>query len=72
MKPSEVQKELKRLEREIEKLEAEIEAVDELKAEYATDYEKLMELDKQETAHRAQLEELLESWEEVANFALLV
>jgi predicted nuclease with TOPRIM domain len=67
VKPSEVQKEQRRLEREIEKLEAELETVNELRTEHATDYEKLMELDEQEAVLKAQLEELLEDWEEVAN-----
>jgi ATP-binding cassette subfamily F protein uup len=63
-----MQKELRRLEREIEKLEADLDAVNESKAEHATDYEKLMELDEQEAALKAQLEELLEDWEGVASF----
>jgi hypothetical protein len=64
IKPSEVQKELRRIEREIEKMESALEAVEVLRGEHATDYEKLMELDEQETVLKSQLEALLEEWED--------
>jgi ATPase subunit of ABC transporter with duplicated ATPase domains len=67
VKPSEVQKEQKRLEREIEKLEAELETVNELRAEHATDYEKLMELDEREADLQMELDALLDDWEDVAS-----
>ncbi|MCL2662267.1 MAG: ABC-F family ATP-binding cassette domain-containing protein [Oscillospiraceae bacterium] len=67
VKPSDAQKEQRRLEREIEKLEEEIEVLDKLKTEHATDYERLMELDEEEAALKTQLDELLEDWEEVAS-----
>jgi valyl-tRNA synthetase len=70
VKPSDVQKELRRLEREIEKLETELDAVNELKTEHATDYEKLMELDEREALLRTQLEVLLDDWEEVASLGV--
>jgi len=68
IKPSEVQKELRRLEREIDNLEAELDAVNVSKTEYATDYEKLMELDEQEAALRVHLEAMLEEWEAIASY----
>ena len=64
IKPSEAQKELRRIEREIEKLESALEAVEVLRGEHATDYEKLMELDEQEAVLKSQLEALLEEWED--------
>jgi len=63
IKPSDAQKELRRVEREIEKLEAEIDSVKEQKNEYSTDYEKLMELDERETELNGQLDDLMEEWE---------
>jgi len=35
--------------------------------EYSTDYEKLMEIDEQETVLRRQLDDLLEDWEDAAS-----
>jgi len=64
IKPSEVQKELRRLEREIEKLETELEVVEGLREKHATDYEKLMELDEQEAGLKSELDLLLVRWEE--------
>jgi len=69
IKPSDAQKELRRLEREIEKLETEIEALEGLRGQHSTDYEKLMELDEIEKELRAKLDILLEEWEEVASQA---
>ena len=67
IKPSEAQKELRRAEREIEKLETEIEFILKEKADFSTDYEKLMQLDEQESELKTQLEDLLEEWEQAAN-----
>ena len=63
IKPSEAQKELRRLEREIEKTEAEMESIRKQKNEHSTEYEKLMELDEQELQHQEILDELLIDWE---------
>jgi len=65
IKPSDMQKEIKRIEREIEKLESDIEIINNEKNKHATDYEKLMELDNQESELETQLEELLDDWEEI-------
>jgi len=62
-KPSDAQKEVRRLEREIEKLEAEIVQIQLQKDEYGADYEKLMELDKQEAVVQGELAQLLLDWE---------
>ena len=67
IKPSDAQKELRRVEREIDKLETEIEGITKLRAEHSTDYEKLMELDEREAGLKAHLEELLHEWEEAAS-----
>jgi len=37
------------------------------KADFSTDYEKLMQLDEQESELKIQLEDLLEEWEQAAN-----
>ena len=62
-KPSDFQKELRRLERDIGKFEDELEDVKNLREEYSSDYEKLMELDKREVAIQEALDELLAEWE---------
>jgi len=67
MKPSERDKELRRVEKEIDNLETEIEYLEMKKSEYATDYEKLMEFDEQEKELKEQLEKLLDEWEYFAN-----
>jgi len=67
IKPSERDKELRRVEREVDKLETEIEYLGMKKSEYSTDYEKLMEFDEQEAVLKEQLEELLNEWEHFAN-----
>ena len=64
IKPSEAQKELRRIEREIERLETELESVEVLRGEHASDYEKLMELDERDAVLKVQLEEMLEEWED--------
>jgi len=64
--PADVQKELRRIEREIEKHEN---ILGELKRQmevHSTDYERLIELNEQETAVQAELDELLICWEEYA------
>ena len=65
-KLADTQKELRRLEREIEKLENELTAIDQQKEEFATDYEKLMELDERESNVHTALDKFLESWEAIA------
>jgi len=65
-KPSEAQKELRRLEREIDKLEKELESIKLVKNVFSTDYEKLMELDKQEQGIQEQLDWLMYQWEQMA------
>jgi len=62
-KPADALKELRRLEREIETLEKDLKTIRQNKDVFSTDYEKLMELDEQEQAAAAQLDELLEEWE---------
>ncbi|MCL2392351.1 MAG: ABC-F family ATP-binding cassette domain-containing protein [Oscillospiraceae bacterium] len=64
-KPSDTQKELRRIEREIEKLEHEINEIGRKKDEFSTDYEKLIELDEQESQANVALEALLLQWEEL-------
>jgi ATPase subunit of ABC transporter with duplicated ATPase domains len=66
-KPSETQKELRRLEREIDKLEKELESVKLVKDVFSTDYEKLMELDEKEKQLKEQLDDLLLQWEHAAD-----
>ena len=67
IKPSEAQKELRRIEREIKKLESELETLAAQRTEHATDYEKLMELDESESVLKSQLEDMLEEWENAAS-----
>ena len=62
-KPSDTQKELRRIEREIEKLETNLADIKTQKEEHSTDYEKLMELDNQELQVQEELDALLEDWE---------
>jgi prefoldin subunit 5 len=66
-KPSDLQKELKRVEREIEKLENELGEISHNKAEFSSDYEKLMELDAQESDVNERLEGLMGEWEQLAD-----
>ena len=54
-----------KLEREIAKLEVSAAEIDKLCEEYATDYQKLMELDSQKNALDAELLSLYEKWEEL-------
>ena len=54
-----------KLEREIAKLEASAAEIDKLCEEYATDYQKLMELDSQKNALDEELLSLYEKWEEL-------
>ena len=62
-KPSDAQKELRRVEREIEKLENDLDENKQQAIKYSTNYEKLMELSQQEIKLQEQLDELLEQWE---------
>ena len=54
-----------KLEREIAKLEASVAEIDKLCEEYATDYQKLMELGSQKNALDEELLSLYEKWEEL-------
>ena len=54
-----------RLEKEIGKLEEKIAAIDALAQEYASDYQKLMELDSEKAALDDELMLLYEKWEEL-------
>jgi len=65
-KPSDLQKELRRIEREIEKLEKEIAEISLKRDEFSSDYEKLMELDKLENEAETALEDLMTKWDELA------
>ncbi|MDR2568963.1 MAG: ABC-F family ATP-binding cassette domain-containing protein [Oscillospiraceae bacterium] len=64
IKPADAQKELRRVERDIEKLEAELRNIEIYRAKHSSDYEKLMELDEQELVLKAELDSLLDEWEE--------
>lgn len=66
VKPSDAQKEQRRLEREISKLEVDIDDVTRQKEQHASDYEKLMELDAKEQELNVKLEQLMTEWEEAA------
>ena len=66
IKPSELQKELRRLEREIEKLEVELYDIELQRGEFSSDYEKLLEIDDLEKSIQQQLDDLMEQWEEYA------
>ncbi len=60
------EKRIARIEKDIAKLEAEIAEKDALCEEYASDYQKLMEIGAEKEALEAQLEELFEIWEELS------
>ncbi|MCL2220859.1 MAG: ABC transporter ATP-binding protein, partial [Oscillospiraceae bacterium] len=66
LKPSDSQKELRRLEREITKIESEIDDLALQKEQHSSDYEKLMELESKEQELSIELERLLAEWEAVA------
>ena len=60
------EKQRAKLEKEIEKLEAKISELDEKSQEFSSDYQKLMELDEEKSAHEEALMELYEKWEELS------
>ena len=62
-KPSDAQKEIRRIEREIEKLETELDGVQQLRTAHSSDYEKLIELDGRERETLSALERLYSQWE---------
>jgi ATPase subunit of ABC transporter with duplicated ATPase domains len=64
--PSNKLKMTERLEREIAALEQRIADINVAREKFATDYEKLMELDAQETAINAELEEKMDEWTETS------
>ena len=51
----------------IEKLESKIEELSSLEEEFATDYQKLIEIAQEKESIEAQLEELMELWEEASS-----
>ena len=59
-------KQLERLEREIAKQEAALQENEEKAAEFASDYEKLMELEAEKAELEASLAELYDQWETVS------
>ena len=66
LKPSDSQKELRRLEREITKIESEMDDLALQKEQHSSDYEKLMELETKEQELSTELERLMNEWEEIA------
>ncbi len=62
-----VDKLIARTEREIARVEAKLAECDALSEENATDYQKLMEIEKQKTELNEQLLELYEKWEELSS-----
>ena len=65
-KPSDIQKELRRLERDIEKNETALYDIKLQREEFASDFEKLLELDDLENSTQEELDILLALWEELA------
>jgi ATPase subunit of ABC transporter with duplicated ATPase domains len=65
-KPKSAEKQAARLEREIASLEARLAAFETRREEFCADYEKLMEIDAEEAALRAQLDALYDEWAELA------
>ena len=61
------EKQLQRLEKEINRLESQLSALDEESEQYASDYQKLMELDAQKDELNTALMELYERWEALSN-----
>ena len=61
------EKQLQRVEKEIARLEAQLSALEEEAALYASDYQKLMELDEQKEALNAALLEQYERWEALSD-----
>lgn len=60
-------KQIERMEREIQKCEAYIHELDVQAEQYATEYEKLLEIGEQKTAAEAQLLELYTQWEDLSS-----
>ena len=61
-----VEKQRAKLEKEIERLEAQLEELNAQSEEFASDYQKLMEIEEQKAAFDEKLMELYEKWEELA------
>lgn len=64
-RPKNNEKAVARLEREIQRMEDKIGELDKLSEEFATDYQKLMEISAQKEELENQLLELYEKWEEM-------
>ena len=58
------EKKAAKLEREIARLEQALAEIDRQREQYASDYEKLMELDSQAQVYNEQIEELMRQWEQ--------
>ncbi len=61
------EKQLAKLEREIGKIEEEMAELDRQSQEFASDYQKLMEIDEQRSALNDKLDELYTAWEELSS-----
>ena len=61
-----VEKQRAKLEKEIERLEAQLEELNAQSEEFASDYQKLMEIEEQKAAFDEKLMELYEKWEELS------
>ena len=66
-KPVRTDRQLQRLEKEIDRLEKQLQLLEEESARYASDYQKLMELEAQKEALNGTLLELYGRWEELSN-----
>ena len=63
------EKQMQRIEKEIARIEAQLAALEEECSRYATDYQKLMELEEQKEALNAELMEQYERWEALSDEA---
>ena len=66
-RPPNIDRQIAKIEKEIEKQESKLAELDELAAENATDYQKLMEIEEQKETVNKQLESLYEQWEELSS-----
>jgi ATPase subunit of ABC transporter with duplicated ATPase domains len=64
-KPSEIQKDIRRLEREIEKIDHELEEIKGLKEEFCSDYVQIMALEVREQELEKLADELYAAWDEL-------
>jgi len=66
-RPPNVEKQLAKVEKEIEKLETHIAELDAQAEEFASDYQKLLEIDAEKAAASAELETFYEQWDELSS-----